>query len=554
MLQRLYIEHYALIERLTLSLDKGMTVITGETGAGKSILLGALSLILGQRADVKAIQEGQSRCLVEAEFDISSRNLSNFFEQHDLEYSPDSCLVRREIYANGKSRAFVNDSPVSLGLLKDLTLQLIDIHSQHQNLLIGTNKFQLEILDALVANPSLAEAHLTAFHHLRALEAELTALNEALAKSKAEEDYLRFQVDQLNAANLSAGEIEALEAEWALLSHAEEIQQGLGRLFSLLDDDEGGLVSQLHQAHVQAESLKRHYPRMADYEERLNTAYIDLKDMTADLDVLLNDVEVNPARLEQIGDRINLLYDLQKKHRVNHPDELIPLRDELTATLDAIEHADDKRAQIEKARSVAEKEAIRTASALTEARQRVSKPLIQQLTGMLKQLGIPNARFDVAFIPQPLGPTGMDLIRFLFSANKNVTLQPLEDIASGGEMSRIMLCLKSIMAEHLQLSTLVFDEIDTGVSGEIAYRMGQIMRDIAANRQVLCITHLPQIAALGRNHFKVRKTETKAANQTTVTLLTQEERLMEIAQLLSGANVTEAAILNARHLLAENNT
>lgn len=554
MLQRLHIEHYALIERLTLSFDKGMTVITGETGAGKSILLGALSLILGQRADVKVIQEGRPRCLVEAEFDLGDRDLTAFFEQNDLEASQNTCLVRREIYATGKSRAFVNDSPVSLALLKDLTLQLIDIHSQHQNLLIGTSKFQLEMLDALVANPVLMADYQSTYQKYKGLQAELTALNETIAKLKAEEDYLRFQVDQLSNAHLVAGELNDLEAEWSLLSHAEEIQQGLGNLFNVLDNEDGGLLNRLHQALVQAAGLKRHFARITDCEERLQTAYIDLKDLTADLEVMLNDTEVNPARLEQVSDRINLLYDLQKKHRVTHPDELLALRDTLKASLDTIEQADDRRLQLEKTLSDAEKEAVRLAGQLTVARQNVGIPLSQQLMVLLKQLGIPNAQFEVVITPQPLSATGMDAVRYLFSANKNVPLQPLEDMASGGEMSRIMLCLKSIMAEFLKLSTLVFDEIDTGVSGEIAYRMGEIMQAIATNRQVICITHLPQIAALGRHHFKVRKTETLAANQTTVIQLNSEDRLLEIAQLLSGANVTEAAIVNARHLLADNHT
>lgn len=553
MLNRLYIEHYALIERLDLTFDKGMTVITGETGAGKSILLGALSLILGQRADVKAIQEGKPRCMVEAEFDISDRNLALFFEQHDLEYVPDSCLLRREIYANGKSRAFINDSPVSLAVLKELTLQLIDIHSQHQNLLIGSSKFQLDLLDALVGDPALTEAYQAAYQQVKALKAELTALNEELATSKAEEDYLRFQVDQLTSADPKVGEVEALEAEWSVLSHAEDIQQGLGRLFTLLDNDEGGLVTLLHQAHVQADQLKRHFPRIADYEERLHSTYIDLKDLSGDLEVLLNDVDVNPARMELVEERINLLYELQKKHRLNHPDDLIPLKEQLMLRLDAIEHADDRREALEKALSEAEHEALRIGETLSEARRRVAGPLSQQLMEQLIQLGISNVHFEVSFTTQPLGPTGLDAVRFLFSANKNTSPQPLEDMASGGEMSRIMLCLKAVMADYLRLSTLVFDEIDTGVSGEIAYRMGDIMRHIAANRQVLCITHLPQIAALGRHHYKVRKTETKASNVTTVTPLSPDERLMEIAQLLSGANVTEAAIQNARHLLAETN-
>lgn len=553
MLQHLTIEHYALIEHLSLEFDNGLTVITGETGAGKSILLGALSLILGQRTDPKVIREGAARCVVEAEFNLASSDLSSFFEENDLEYNELSCLLRREVHANGKSRSFINDSPVSLSLLKDVALQVIDIHSQHQNLLLGKDRFQLDVLDAVVGQPTLLETFQSAYHRYKSLQAELNTVKEDVERSKTEEDYLRFQFDQLQAAALKPGELEALNTESTLLTHAEEIKAGLGKLHSLLDDDQYGVLSLLHQSLSVANSLKRHYEPLSEHEDRMHSSYIDLKDLTADVSVMLHDMEVNPARLDQVNERINLIYSLQQKHHTGTLEELIALRDRISDQLAAIEHSDDALNQLQREVDAAHTNAMECAGKLSLARKSMHIQLGKRLTTLLTQLGMPKAQLEVSMVEKTMDPTGIDNVRFLFSANKQNTLHPIEDIASGGETSRIMLCIKSIIAESMRLSTLVFDEIDTGISGEIAHRMGEIMQDIASNRQVICITHLPQIAAKGKHHVKVSKIETPTSTQTQVSYLKEDDRLMEIAHMLSGANVTEAAVLNAKNLLAESN-
>jgi len=551
MLQRLTIEHYALIEHLSLEFDDGLTVITGETGAGKSILLGALSLILGQRTDPKVIREGATRCVVEATFNLTSCDLSNFFEENDLEYNEPTCLLRREVHTNGKSRSFVNDSPVSLSLLKDLALQLIDIHSQHQNLLIGKDSFQLNVLDAVVSQPTLLETFQSTFQHYKALQLELNTLTEKLERSKSEEDYFRFQLDQLQTAALKPGEMEALNTESTLLTHAEEIKAGLGKLHSLLDDDQNGVLTLLHQSLTVAGNLKQHYEPLSEHEDRMRTSYIDLKDLTAEVGVMLHDVEVNPARLDQVNERINLIYSLQQKHHAGTLDDLIALRDRISDQLAAIERSDDALNELHQEVDAAHNKALEGAEKLSLARKAMMAQLGERLTILLTQLGMPKAKLEVSMVNKPMDATGMDNIRFLFSANKQSTLHPIEDIASGGETSRIMLCIKSIIAESMSLSTLVFDEIDTGISGEIAHRMGEIMQDIASKRQVICITHLPQIAAKGKRHLKVSKIDTSTSTQTQVSYLKEDDRLMEIAHMLSGANVTEAAVLNAKNLLAE---
>jgi DNA repair protein RecN (Recombination protein N) len=551
MLQRLTVEHYALIEHLSLEFDDGLTVITGETGAGKSILLGALSLILGQRTDPKVIREGAARCVVEAAFNLTACNLATFFEENDLEYDESSCLLRREVHTNGKSRAFINDSPVSLSILKEVALQLIDIHSQHQNLLIGKDHFQLDVVDTVVGQPVLLESFQAAYQHYKSLYAELKTLKDELERSKTEEDYLRFQLDQLQQAALKPGELEDLQAESSLLTHAEEIKSGLGKLYTLLDDEQCGVLTNLHQSLTVAGNLKRHYEPLSEHEGRMRSAYIDLKDLTAEVGVILNDIEVNPVRLEQVNERINLLFSLQQKHHVTTLDELIALRDHISKQLTAIERSDDAVNQLQHEVEVALEKALKRSVSLSDARKAVMTPLGNRLTSMLTQLGMPKAKLDISQTEKPMDVTGINQVRFLFSANKQNTLHPIEEIASGGETSRIMLCIKSIMAESMSLSTLVFDEIDTGVSGEIAHRMGEIMQDIASNRQVICITHLPQIAVKGNRHIKVSKIDTATTTQTLVSYLKEEDRLMEIAHMLSGANVTDAAIQNAKHLLAE---
>ena len=551
MLQRLTVEHYALIEHLSLEFDQGLTVITGETGAGKSILLGALSLILGQRTDPKVIREGASRCVVEAEFGLSACDLETYFEENELEYNEAYCLLRREVHANGKSRAFINDSPVSLSILKEVALQLIDIHSQHQNLLIGKDGFQLDVVDAVVGQPVLLGSFQSAYHHYKALQTELKTLKDNLERSKSEEDYLRFQLDQLQQAALKPGELEDLNTESSLLTHAEEIKTGLGKLHTLLEDEQSGVLTNLYQSLTVAGNLKRHYEPLSEHEERMRSAYIDLKDLTAEVGVMLHDVDVNPVRLEQVNERINLIFSLQQKHHVATLDDLIDLRDRISEQLAAIEQSDDALNLLQSEVDAAHEIALELAGSLSQARKAVTTQLGERLTTLLTQLGIPNAKLDVNMSEKLMDATGMDAVSFLFSANKQSTLHPIEEIASGGETSRIMLCIKSIIAESMSLSTLVFDEIDTGISGEIAHRMGEIMQEIAFNRQVICITHLPQIAVKGKRHVKVSKIDTSSSTQTQVSYLLEEDRLMEIAHMLSGANVTEAAILNAKNLLAE---
>jgi len=552
MLQKLYIENYALIDRLELSFDKGFSVITGETGAGKSILLGALSLILGQRAESRVIKEGFDKCIVEAEFDVKSYGLESFFQQNDLEFSPVSCLIRRELYSNGKSRAFVNDSPVSLSVLKDLSAHLIDIHSQHQNLLLGNDVFQLNVVDAVAKNPLLQTKYKAAYQNYKELQSALKKLEEIAKKSKEEEDYLRFQFTQLEEAHLSEGEQQVLESEWEMLTHAEEIKLGLGKIFSLLDEEEHGVNVSLKAALNQADSIQKVYSRLVEPRERLHSCYLDMKDLAGEMEVLLNDIDVNPLRMEQVNDRMNQLYSLQQKHRVKNTDELIVLREDLAKKLSVIDSFEDELAEVQKKLKETENQAQILADELSESRSATRKPIEIRLINLLVQLGMPKAALKIEQKKKPMDSDGQDLISFLFSANKNAALLPINQIASGGEISRIMLSIKSLIADYTSLPTLLFDEIDTGVSGEIAHKMGQIMNDIAAKRQVICITHLPQIAAKGDFHYKVYKTEQNDRSITAVKRLQDDERLQEIAQMLSGANVSQAAVSNAQALLFEN--
>ncbi len=552
MLRNLHIENYALIDKLDLSFDEGFSVLTGETGAGKSILLGALSLILGQRADNRVIQEGAEKCVTEATFQIESYNLQSFFEENDLEFDPETCLIRRELFSNGKSRAFVNDSPVSLNILKELSSKLIDIHSQHQNLLLGNDAFQRNIIDAVACNTQLLNDYKDAFGRYKELQSSLKKLEDKALKAREEEDYLRFQLDQLEGANLLEGEQETLETEWEILTHSEEIKMGLGKIFTLLDEEEHGVNTSLKTALNQSELLLKVYPKLQEASERIRSSYLDLKDLSRELEVLLNDVEVNPSRMDQISERLNLLFTLQQKHHVKNSTELIALRDEFASKLGFIESFDTNISEHKKQLTEAEVIAKDLADQLTTKRRSVLSTIEQNLISPLVQLGIPKAVIKIETSLKAMDSDGQDELSFLFSANAQTSPQAIDRIASGGEISRIMLCIKSLIAEFTCLPTLLFDEIDTGVSGEIAHKMGEIMKSIAGNRQVLCITHLPQIAVKGKSHYKVVKTEVKGKTITTVNALNPEERLTEIALMLSGANLTDAAIRNARQLMLEN--
>jgi DNA repair protein RecN (Recombination protein N) len=552
MLRNLHIEHYALIDELDLTFENGFSVLTGETGAGKSILLGALSLILGQRADNRVLQEGADKCVTEATFYIQAYDLQAFFEENDLEYDAETCIVRRELFSNGKSRAFVNDSPVSLSILKELSGKLIDIHSQHQNLLLGSDSFQRDMVDAVAGSSDIRRSYKEAFSRYKTLQANLRETESKALKAREEEDFLRFQSEQLIEANLREGEQEQLEAEWEVLTHAEEIKQGLGRIFQYLDDEEKGVNTTLKSALQQTEHLSKVYPKLQEASERIRSSYLDMKDLSMELGVLLHDVEVNPDRTDAISQRLNLLFTLQQKHRVKDNQELIALRTEFVEKLGFIESYEGILLEQKKALAEAEQVAMDLADKLTALRSAILPVIESRLTEQLVQLGIPKAVIRLECAKKNLEADGQDQIDLLFSANAQSSPQPIDRIASGGEISRIMLCIKSLIAEFTSLPTLLFDEIDTGVSGEIAHKMGEIMKGIAENRQVLCITHLPQIAAKGKNHFKVLKTEQGGKSQTRVQALDSDERLTEIAWMLSGANLTDAALRNARQLLLEN--
>ncbi|SBW07905.1 DNA repair protein RecN [uncultured Dysgonomonas sp.] len=552
MLRSLYIKNYALIDSLEIDFEPGFSVITGETGAGKSIILGALSLILGQRADIKAIKQGESKCVIEGSFDVSAYDLRAFCEEKGIEYDPDSYILRREILSTGKSRAFINDSPVSLTDLKELGGQLIDIHSQHQNLLLSDTRFQMQVVDALAGNKELLSRYQQAFHQYKQSEKALAELREAVRKSKEEEDYLRFQIESLTEAALEGGEQEELENELETLTHAEDIKSALFKIHFLLSDDDKGIVQGLKEGLNTSQQLAKVYARSEEMSERLQTAYIDLKDLASEMDKLANDVEFNPERLAFIESRLDLIYTLQKKYHVNAVSELFALYEEFKQKIENIESSDQQVEALEKEVHEKSEKVFALAKQLTDSRTSITDSFEKDLTDRVAYLGMPNIRFRSEIITEKHPNIyGLDSVLFQFSANKNVPLQPVAEIASGGEISRLMLCLKSMIAGATALPTIIFDEIDTGVSGEIADKMGEVMREFGKNMQVLAITHLPQIAAKGEAHYKVYKSDDEHTTTTNLVRLSEEERLTEIARMLSGSTVTEAAIQNAKVMLGK---
>lgn len=541
-----------MIDSLEIDFEPGFSVITGETGAGKSIILGALSLILGQRADIKAIKQGESKCVIEGSFDVSAYDLKAFCEEKGIEYDSDSYILRREILSTGKSRAFINDSPVSLTDLKELGGQLIDIHSQHQNLLLSDTRFQMQVVDALAGNKELLSRYQQAFHQYKQSEKALAELREAVRKSKEEEDYLRFQIESLTEAALQEGEQEELENELETLTHAEDIKSALFKIHSLLSDDDKGIVLGLKEGLNTSQQLAKVYARSEEISERLQTAYIDLKDLASEMDKLANDVEFNPERLVFIESRLDLIYTLQKKYHVNAVSELLALYEEFKQKIENIESSDQQVEALEKEVHEKTEKVFALAKQLTDTRTSITDSFEKDLTDRVAYLGMPNIRFRSEIITEKHPNIyGLDSVLFQFSANKNVPLQPVAEIASGGEISRLMLCLKSMIAGATALPTIIFDEIDTGVSGEIADKMGEVMREFGKNMQVLAITHLPQIAAKGKAHYKVYKSDDEHTTTTNLVCLSGEERLTEIARMLSGSTVTEAAIQNAKVMLGK---
>ena len=550
MLRSLYIQNYALIEKLDISFGAGFSVITGETGAGKSIILGAIGLLLGQRAEVKAIRQGASKCVIEARFDISAYGMEPFFEENELEYE-EECILRREVYASGKSRAFINDTPASLVQMKELGEQLIDVHSQHQNLLLNKEGFQLNVLDILSHNDEQLSAYQSLYREWKQAQQELADLIARAEQNKADEDYIRFQLEQLEEANLSAGEQEELEQETDMLSHAEEIKAGLFRVGQLLTSDEGGLLAGLKESLNTMLGLQKVYSLATELAERLESTYIELKDVSQEISSQEEDVEFNPDRLEEVNDRLNLIYTLQQKHRATTVEELLTLAEEYAAKLAAITSYDERIGELTTLCDTLYNKVRKQAAVLTKARTGAAREVEKQMASRLVPLGMPNVRFQVEMgIRKEPGVHGEDTVNFLFSANKNGSLQNISSVASGGEIARVMLSIKAMIAGAVKLPTIVFDEIDTGVSGEIADRMADIMQEMGEqDRQVISITHLPQIAARGCAHYKVYKQDNETETNSHIRRLADEERVEEIAHMLSGATLTEAALNNAKALL-----
>ena len=551
MLQSIHIQNYALIESLDIDFHAGFSVITGETGAGKSIILGAIGLLVGQRADSKAIKTGASKCVVEAHFNISTYRLEEFFNENDLEYDGEECILRREVHASGKSRAFINDTPASLAQMKALGEKLIDVHSQHQNLLLNHEDFQLNVLDILASSHEALQAYKSLYTSYKQTSRELAQLIVESEKNRQDEEYIRFQVKQLDDAQLQAGEQEEFEQEAETLTHAEDIKSSLYKVNQLMDEGEMNLVSLAKEGMQVLQSISKVYTPASEWSNRLESCYLELKDMAHEIANASDEVEFNPTRLDYVNERLNLIYTLQKKHQLSSVEELLALADNLREKLDAITSSDDHIQELTKKKDLLYQQVLSQAEVLTRLRTGASKEIESQMQAYLIPLGMPNVRFAVELSPRKEpDASGMDNVSFLFSANKNGTLQQVASIASGGEIARVMLSLKAMIAGAVKLPTIIFDEIDTGVSGSIAEKMALIMQEMGqADRQVISITHLPQIAARGAQHYKVYKEDTEVGTNSHIRILNEEERINEIAHMLSGATLTEAALNNAKALL-----
>ncbi len=549
MLKSLSIENYALIDSLHIAFNSGFTVITGETGAGKSIILGALSLILGQRADSKHIKQDENKCLIEGVLDITEYNLKPFFDKHDWVYD-DECILRREIWSNGKSRAFINDSPVYLSDLKVLGDRLIDIHSQHQNLALSDNLFQLRVVDILADTDKELQNYSNAYSEFRLTERELNELRSQSRKNKEEEDYLRFQYTAIADANLQSDEQELLENELETLSHSEEIKSGLFEATSLLSEEEKNVESLLLSVKESLQKIENVYPKVTELKERVDSALIDMKDVRDEASRYFEEIEFDPDRQQLLEDRLSLIYGLQKKHSVTTVSELIDLRNEMEVQLSNIDSLDERINEMEKLTLVKSESMLAAGEKLREKRKKSAHIIEKEMIGRLAYLKILNARFKCDF-KEKKSPdsSGLDEVYFLFSANKNTDLQPVSEIASGGEISRLMLCIKAMIAGATALPTLIFDEIDTGTSGDVADRVGAIMKEMSHKMQIISITHLPQIASKGDTHLMVYKEEKDDVVTTNIKVLTIHERVEQIARMLSGSEITSEAMDNARVML-----
>ena len=550
MLKQLYIKNFTLIDELNIQMHPGFSVITGETGAGKSIILGAIGLLLGNRADSKSIKAGRDRCVIEAHFDLSKYDMQQFFTDNDIDEDLSDTIIRRELTAAGKSRAFINDTPVSLTKMRELGEQLVDIHSQHQNLLLQKEDFQLNVVDIIAQDEKQRKNYEAAYNQYKQANQKLNALKAEIEKNRENEDFLRFQFKELDEAQLQNGEQEELEQEYEMLSHSEDIKTALYQADNHLSGDDGNIIERLKQASEQLANIKDVYPEVTELLERIDSSYIELKDIAQEINGLTDHVEFDPARLETINERLDKLNSLQQKFHVRDLGELIETYHQLKEQLSHIDHSDENVEALEQEVAQLLEKAQKQAKELTAIRTKAAKKVEEEMKQRLIPLGIPNVRFSISLTEKPLSHDGGDKVSFLFSANKSTPLQPVTQVASGGEIARVMLSLKAMISGAVKLPTIIFDEIDTGVSGKIAEKMAQIMVEMGNHeRQVLSITHLPQIAAMGSHHYKVSKEETDEGTISRMTELSQQERIQEIAQMLSGSDVSEAALANAKELL-----
>ncbi len=550
MLKHLYIKNFTLIDELDISLYEGFSVITGETGAGKSIILGAIALLLGQRADSKTIKQGAEKCVIEANFDLSRYNMQPFFDENDIEYDAGDCIIRRELTAAGKSRAFINDTPVALSMLKELGDMLMDVHSQHQNLLLNKQDFQLEVVDIIADDAAQLAKYQNTYAEFVKAEKELSEMTLAIERNRENHDFLKFQFEELENTKLQEGEQEELEQRSETMEHSEDIKSALYTTDNALSAEQVGVIQSLRSSLSALRSIESVYPEVSELIERIDSSYIDLKDISQEISSLLESVDFDPAELDQINSRLDRIYELEKKYHVETVEELISKHDELHQQLAAIENGDESLDALKARRDELESKARKEADALTKLRTKSAKTIEAEMQKRLIPLGMPHVRFSIQLTPIELGQNGADKVSFLFSANTSTPLQPVSQVASGGEIARVMLSLKAMISGAVKLPTIIFDEIDTGVSGKTAEMMAQIMKEMGGHgRQVISITHLPQIAALGSVHYKVEKNETASGTTSKMRQLDADERVREIAQMLSGSDVTEAAIQNAKELL-----
>lgn len=550
MLKQLYIRNFTLIDELDIKLYPGFSVITGETGAGKSIILGAIGLLLGNRADSKAIKSGKERCVIEAHFDLSRYDMKGFFDDNDIDFDAEDTIIRRELTSAGKSRAFINDTPVPLTKMRELGEQLVDIHSQHQNLLLQKEDFQLNVVDILAQDAEHIKAYQAVYQQYRSALSRLEQLKQELIKNRENEEFMRFQHKELDEAHLEPGELEQLEQESDILNHSEEIKSALYEADHSLSDDEGNILQLLRNASYSISNIREIYPEVAELSDRLDSSYIELKDIAQEISSSLDRIDFDPARLEQLNTRLDQLNTLLQKFHVETVEELIETRDLLAQQL---EHIDNGNEDIEILQKEVDQKLIKAMSAahsLSSLRKKVAKSIETEMKNRLVPLGIPNVRFEIEFAEKPLCRDGADKVSFLFSANRSTPLQPISQVASGGEIARVMLSLKAMISGAVKLPTIIFDEIDTGVSGKIAEKMAEIMTEMGnQNRQVISITHLPQIAAMGSHHYKVMKEETQTGTISQMRELTPAQRVEEIAQMLSGSDISQAALANAKELI-----